>query len=259
MKKLSKVISFIFTLVLVMSILPTNVFAANETEDNETIISDNYLIDKKAKLIGEDGTEYLVNLYSKTDKIEDKDKINGKSDETETYVQEIAFKIDYDHMKKVDKKKLALTSDKNVVSLGVLNRNTFSPGEIIQLDYQEIGNVWDSAGDAEGSVKIYFQKSGDKYLVTRVTGSWLIHQSGTYIKDKYVQVVCNQGFDSSQYISKSISTASFDVTTGFTKYADSTQGIVGIGAKSTCTLYRLSGSSWKFEVPNMIAGSVPSL
>lgn len=106
-------------------------------------------------------------------------------------------------------------------------------------------------------MKINYQQSGNKYLITSVTGTWLIHQSGTYIKDKTVIIACNQGFDTSQYIQKAISTASFDIATGFTKYADSTQGIVAIGARSSCTLYRASGSSWEFVVPNLIAGSLP--
>ncbi|MGB8453119.1 MAG: hypothetical protein WCD89_12420 [Anaerocolumna sp.] len=260
MNDLKKIIGIVFTLVLVISLIPMNVFAAKEAEVSKSIISEDNLINQKAKLISEDGTEYLVNLYSKTEKIGTA-KINSNSQDDGIYVKEIAFKIDYDHMKKVE------TNDITMPTIGVnsrslyfntINKKSFTPDEFSKLGYYDSGD-WDSTGSAEGNVRINYKQNGDKYLITSVTGTWLIHQSGTYIKDKTVQIVCNQGFDTSQYISKSISSASFDIATGFTKYADSTQGIVGIGAKSTCTLYRTSGSSWTFVVPNMIAGSIPSL
>lgn len=117
---------------------------------------------------------------------------------------------------------------------------------------------WDSTGGTEGFITIYYKQDGNKYLITRITGTWLIHESGTAIRDRKVMAVCNEGFFTDQYLEKNISSGSFDITTGWTRYADSTQGIVGIGAKSICTLYRIyAGTSWEFVVDNLIAGSVP--
>ncbi|MBE5965768.1 MAG: hypothetical protein E7255_02170 [Lachnospiraceae bacterium] len=117
--------------------------------------------------------------------------------------------------------------------------------------------IWDSSGGVEGFLTLYYEKDGDNYLITRITGDWLIHDSGTAIKDKKLIAACNHGFYGDQYISQDITTGSFDITTGWERYAESTAGFVAIGARTTCKLYRISsGSSWKFEVDNVIAGGM---
>lgn len=116
---------------------------------------------------------------------------------------------------------------------------------------------WDSTGGVEGTVSVYYSQDGSNFLVTRVTGSWAIHQSGDAIKNGSVKIVCVEGFDSSQTITKNISGSSFDISTGFTKYANSGAGLVGIGAKSSITIYRIqSGTSWTLDVSNVIASTI---
>lgn len=169
-------------------------------------------------------TKYL-NIYKSNNNLS---SVNSRSN-TETFVQEYAVRLNKDNM--------ILASSGSQETTG-----------------------WDDTGDVEGNIRMYYSKDGNMYKITRVTGSWLIHQSGTAIKNRKVMVVCNEGFFTDQRIDKSISTASFDVSTRFTRYADSTQGLVGIGSKSVCTIYRTSsGSSWTLEIDNMIAGSIPSI
>lgn len=107
MKNLKKVISIVFTLVLVISMIPTNVLAAKKVEVSKSIINEENLINQKVRLISEDGTKYEVNLYTKTEKLEVA-KVNSNSQDDAIFVKEIAFRIDYDHMKKVEKNEITM-------------------------------------------------------------------------------------------------------------------------------------------------------
>lgn len=121
-------------------------------------------------------------------------------------------------------------------------------------------DTWDSSGGVVGTVKVYYHQDGTRYKITRATGTWVIYDIGTGIsRNKSVMISCNEGFKTNQFIQRDVSSSSFDISTGFTDNADSAQGIVCIGAKSLCTLYRKqAGTSWSFEAPCIIAGNLPS-
>lgn len=180
---------------------------------------------QKARLISDQGTEYLVDLYEATTQITSENQ----------------------HMS-------ANVSTQYVTTyFAVIDTGTITP----LASGSQNNTLWDPSGAIYGTVSIYYDKIGTTYKTTRCTGSWTIYDSTCTLSERIVAVSCYHG-TTSQWLSQPVSSNSFDVTTGFTNYANSTQGLCGIGGNSVCIITR-GGHSWMFVVECMIAGSMPSL
>lgn len=236
MKTLSLKNNYILILLLILiagfiSLSTTKVFASTTLNNVESIINTGILSYEKASLISDTGTEYSVNIYETNDKLTSVNPLTN----TKSYVKEYAIVL--------DKNNMVLRSDlenNNIVPYGSKN-----------------DDEWDKTAGVQGFVTIYYDRNGTKHKITSATGYWNNHDGARLtLSNRRAIVSCNDGFFTDQYISRSVA-SNWNISTGFNKYADSTQGIVSIGAVSTVTITTGGGNSWILNVPCVIAGDFP--
>ena len=207
----------------------------------DSVISNNKLLsEEKAILESETGVKYLVDLYE-TNNIALK-KFSPFYSVTPEYIKEVQFSLSPDKMTKI-----APTLDTSIT--------TFS-GNISKEE-------WHSTGGTTGSITLYYNQkvepNGTKYLINQMTAKVTIRESGTYFRGGTATVACNEGFSSSQTITRSFVSSPLNIVTGFTKYANADAGLVAIGGRFDVKLQRASGSSWNFVVNLPVANNLPAI
>ena len=91
------------------------------------------------------------------------------------------------------------------------------------------------------------------YLLNSVSGSWQIKDSSVTLSSRNIIYACtgltfSGSLNSSQYVSKNISSNSFSYSTGFSTYVINDGSLSTMGITSSVTLKHGSSSSWKLTV-----------
>jgi hypothetical protein len=121
----------------------------------------------------------------------------------------------------------------------------------------------DNSFSVTGTITIYYDLIGatanysTRYKLTKVSYKWNVHNSQVKISNRFVKYTCQAPLDGIvQTGSKKLTNNSGSFNTGFTKYAQTTCGVMAAYMQTTCT--RGTGS-WKFKLEVIKFNNVPGL
>jgi|GEM_PF-6429000 len=118
---------------------------------------------------------------------------------------------------------------------------------------------WDTSLGVKGIVTIYYDRVGSTYKLTQVTGSWENHDAGSTLSNRSVIYACYDGLIyPSQLNSADLSSNTFNISTGYTRYANSDLTPCAVGCNSFVTISRPDGHNWQLITPNTLVGNFPS-
>ena len=101
---------------------------------------------------------------------------------------------------------------------------------------------------------IYWEKSGEKYLLTSVAGHWEMHDDNVSVESTTLVYGCTGGeATQTNYLNPASVRNYFNVNTGFKTYISEWAGVMG----ANWTLNYLMGTSrrWKFTITNNLFNS----
>lgn len=108
---------------------------------------------------------------------------------------------------------------------------------------------WDSSISVKTYINLtYNKKPGTNYyLLTNVSGGWSISDKSVSVSDRQVITVCRDILNSKQHTLYNPTSNTFNYSTGYTNYVESTSASSILGASTSATLKRGTKSTWKFE------------